>query len=84
MRPLLLLFICLMGISIDVRAQDLPTSVVYQRGNYGYACFRIPALLRAADNSLLAFAEARVNGTSDHGNIDLVDSSFGGQREYMG
>ena len=72
MRPLLLLFICLMGISIDVRAQDLPTSVVYQRGNYGYACFRIPALLRAADNSLLAFAEARVNGTSDHGNIDLV------------
>ena len=72
MRHLLLLFICLMGISIGVRAQELPVSVVYQRGDYGYACFRIPALLRAADNSLLAFAEARLNGTSDHGNIDLA------------
>ena len=71
LRPLCLT-ICLLGLACNTHAQDFPSSVVYRRGDNGYACFRIPALLRAADNSLLAFAEARRNGTADRGDIDLV------------
>lgn len=45
---------------------------VFRSGEDGYAAFRIPALVRAADGALLAFAEARRNGTADKGDIDLV------------
>jgi sialidase-1 len=41
-------------------------------GTEGYACFRIPALVTAADGTLLAFAEGRKHGCSDTGDIDLV------------
>ena len=45
---------------------------VFVSGQDGYHTFRIPALVRAADGSLLAFAEGRKNSSSDTGNIDLV------------
>ncbi|MFF3482839.1 exo-alpha-sialidase [Streptomyces sp. NPDC002701] len=38
----------------------------------GYACFRIPAVVRTNEGTLLAFAEGRVNDCSDAGDIDLV------------
>ncbi|WP_030791901.1 exo-alpha-sialidase [Streptomyces sp. NRRL S-920] len=38
----------------------------------GYACFRIPAVVRTTKGTLLAFAEGRVNDCSDAGDIDLV------------
>jgi sialidase-1 len=38
----------------------------------GYRCFRIPAVVRSARGSLLAFAEGRVNDCGDTGDIDLV------------
>ncbi|MEV5981258.1 sialidase family protein [Streptomyces sp. NPDC052114] len=38
----------------------------------GYACFRIPAVVKTAKGTLLAFAEGRVNDCSDAGDIDLV------------
>lgn len=41
-------------------------------GEGGYACYRIPALVKAPDGSLLAFAEARVHDCADTGFIDLV------------
>lgn len=47
-------------------------TVVYRSGEAGYACFRIPALVEAADGALLAFAEARRDGVADKGDIDLV------------
>jgi len=55
-----------------------PTQVLFSRGTDGYDCFRIPALIRAADNSLLAFAEARkplAGGAwcADAAPIDLVE-----------
>ncbi|MEL6250697.1 MAG: sialidase family protein [Bacteroidota bacterium] len=45
---------------------------LFQQGESGYACFRIPALIKAANGDILAFCEARKNGCSDTGDIDLV------------
>ncbi|CAL9378514.1 hypothetical protein SUDANB145_01019 [Streptomyces sp. enrichment culture] len=38
----------------------------------GYACFRIPALVRTTDGTLLAFAEGRVRNCGDAADIDIV------------
>lgn len=51
--------------------------VVYDKGDAGFECFRIPAIIKAADGSMLAFAEARraypgKGYCYDDGSIDLV------------
>ena len=38
----------------------------------GYACFRIPAIVKSTRGTLLAFAEGRVDNCGDAGDIDLV------------
>ncbi|MFI2631087.1 exo-alpha-sialidase [Streptomyces collinus] len=38
----------------------------------GYACFRIPAIVRTTNNTLLAFAEGRVLNCGDAADIDIV------------
>ncbi|MGP2437298.1 exo-alpha-sialidase [Streptomyces sp. JW3] len=38
----------------------------------GYACFRIPAIVRTTDGTLLAFAEGRVRNCGDAADIDIV------------
>ncbi|MEU4464501.1 sialidase family protein [Streptomyces sp. NPDC024017] len=38
----------------------------------GYACFRIPAIVRTAGGTLLAFAEGRVLNCGDAADIDIV------------
>ncbi|MGW7254442.1 exo-alpha-sialidase [Streptomyces sp. NPDC054834] len=38
----------------------------------GYACFRIPAIVRTAKGTLLAFAEGRVLNCGDAADIDIV------------
>jgi sialidase-1 len=38
----------------------------------GYKYFRIPAIVKGKDSTLLAFAEGRVNGMSDFGKIHIV------------
>ncbi len=40
-------------------------TVVFRPGDGGYAAFRIPAIVRAADGALLAFAEGRRESVSD-------------------
>lgn len=62
-------------------AAPLDSTVVFQAGAFGYNSFRIPAITRAANGDLLAFAEGRKNSSSDTGNIDLVlrRSADGGQ-----
>ncbi|MEV0274308.1 sialidase family protein [Hamadaea sp. NPDC050747] len=45
---------------------------VYTAKADGYFCYRIPAIVKAANGDLLAFAEGRINNCDDRGNIDLV------------
>lgn len=56
-------------------AQSSFAQAVFQAGDGGYKCFRIPAIVKAKSGNLLAFAEARKNSCSDTDNIDLVVKS---------
>ncbi|RSN63638.1 exo-alpha-sialidase [Amycolatopsis sp. WAC 04182] len=50
-------------------------TLVYKQKTEGYDCFRIPAVVKANNGELLAFAEGRNGGASfcnDRGDIDLV------------
>lgn len=47
-------------------------TTVFESGTEGYNTFRIPAIVRAQDGTLLAFAEGRRDSPGDAGNIDLV------------
>lgn len=50
-----------------------PLTDVFVGGADGYACYRIPALVRLpASGALLAFAEGRRYSCNDHGWVDLV------------
>ncbi|MEO3747639.1 sialidase family protein [Plantactinospora sp. B5E13] len=48
------------------------TSVPYTSGAEGYNAFRIPAVIATRSGALLAFAEGRLAGLADAGNIDTV------------
>lgn len=51
----------------------LDQQVLFKSANeQGYACFRIPAIVKSKKNTLLAFAEGRVDNCGDTGDIDLV------------
>jgi sialidase-1 len=54
---------------------------VFISGTEGFKSFRIPAIVRANNGELLAFAEGRVEGAGDFGDIDIVmkRSSDGGK-----
>lgn len=45
---------------------------VFVSGKDGYKSFRIPAIVRAGNGDILAFAEGRVGGGADFGDIDIV------------
>src|SRR5690554_4275127 len=45
---------------------------IFKKNTEGYSCFRIPALVKSKNNTLLAFAEARKRNCKDEGDIDLV------------
>ena len=56
---------------VDVPA-DVERLTVFSAGEEDYHCFRIPALLAAADGAILAFSEARRDSCRDDADIDLV------------
>lgn len=75
MRTIILVYILIFINSIFVFAQprqyfsELP---IFTNGKNGYACYRIPAIIKAPNGELLAFAEGRVNGCNDFGNVDIL------------
>ena len=47
-------------------------TVVFQNGDGGYRCYRIPAIVQAPGGELLAFAEGRVTDCGDFGDVEIV------------
>jgi sialidase-1 len=47
-------------------------TVVFKSGSEGHKSYRIPAVICLPDGQLLAFAEGRVNGSNDFGDINIV------------
>src|SRR3954467_5231266 len=71
--PALLVLCMSLVITEPARAADpVERMTVFQSGADEYAIYRIPALLRAKDGAILAFAEGRRNGKGDSGEINLV------------
>ncbi|MGI5230027.1 exo-alpha-sialidase [Actinoallomurus sp. CA-142502] len=60
------------GAAAAKTAPEFTEQVIFAQHTDGYYCFRIPAVIRANDGTLLAFAEGRVNSCGDSGDIDLV------------
>lgn len=55
--------------------------ILFKRGDIGFHTFRIPAIVRCADGSIAAFAEARKDNSKDSGRISIAmrKSSDGGK-----
>lgn len=53
-------------------APDVEENVVFQNGEGGYKCYRIPAIVKAPNGELLAFAEGRVTDCGDFGDVEIV------------
>ncbi|TWD84636.1 sialidase-1 [Kribbella amoyensis] len=51
---------------------EAKTTVVFSDPDVPSGCHRIPAIVRAKDGSLLAFAEKRLNSCADKSNIETV------------
>jgi sialidase-1 len=70
MKYTALLLYLLFLLHIRVSAQEcLP---VFISGADGHKTYRIPAIIKLPEGQLLAFAEGRVNGSSDYGDINIV------------
>lgn len=52
-------------IRVDGKQSALELRPVFVNGEEGYQCYRIPAIVRATNGDLLAFAEARLETCSD-------------------
>ena len=53
-------------------AAEVMKVTVFESGQDGYHTYRIPAIVKAQNGDLLAFAEGRKNGGGDAGDIDIV------------
>jgi sialidase-1 len=63
------LFVLLVAIPAFTKAQEVS---VFRSGTDGFKSFRIPAMIKMANGDLMAFAEGRVNGAGDFGNVKIV------------
>lgn len=71
MKKIVFAFSCLLFFNGFAFSQSKATPV-FVSGRDGYASYRIPAIIRLADGDLLAFAEGRVNGAADFGDVKIV------------
>jgi sialidase-1 len=67
-RFLFVLAFCFLS-QVYAQGQDIS---VFRAGDDGFKIFRIPAIIGLPSGGLLAFAEGRVNGGGDFGNIKIV------------
>lgn len=58
--------------TVDRSDEALTSTTVFRSGEDGYATYRIPAIVRTAGGTLVAFAEGRVSTSADDGNVDLL------------
>jgi len=56
-------------VSVDGKDQPLHKTPVFVNGQEGYACYRIPSIVRAINGDLVAFAEGRLESCSDSTDI---------------
>ncbi|WP_433160983.1 exo-alpha-sialidase [Kribbella sp. CA-247076] len=56
----------------DAEPAAITQTVLFNKGDAGYGCYRIPAIVRTKSGALLAFAEARRAWCGDSQEIDLV------------
>jgi len=52
-------------VQVSGRENPVQPVPVFSNGTEGYACYRIPSIIRAINGDLLAFAEARLESCSD-------------------
>ena len=57
--------ICEQTVVITDKSEPLNVMPVFINGTEGYACYRIPGIVRAINGDLVAFAEARMESCSD-------------------
>lgn len=62
-------FLLFLFVAFMLKAQE---TLVFEGGKEGHAIYRIPAIISLPNGELMAFAEGRVHGTDDFGDINLV------------
>ncbi len=68
-KTLIFLYLILLG----CQSQDVtPAHTLFENGTGAYNCYRIPAVIKSPDGSLLAFAEGRTANCGDFGNVDIL------------
>jgi sialidase-1 len=63
--------VLLLLLTFTLKAQS-SFSIVYTSGLEGHKIYRIPAIIQNGQGALLAFAEGRVKGSNDFGDINIV------------
>ena len=67
------LLLCLLCTSVSAQeVQSFSEQPLFVNGSAGYSCFRIPAMIKAGNGDLLAFAEGRRYSCNDFGDVDIV------------
>ena len=65
------IFLSLFCVQLSAQSDN----IVFESGKEGYTTYRIPSIIQLPNHQLLAFAEGRVNGGADFGNIKIVMKS---------
>jgi len=72
-KPLLIALLTILGPAVAEAGETVSVDV-FRAGEGGYHTYRIPAVIRTRQGTLLAFIEGRKSGRGDAGNIDTLVS----------